>query len=669
MEDHETRPPPVDDNVYEMPQTIEDMKREIKQGGIAMGSVVFALLAFFAVLYGIWHLHSKGMLVNPDSTEYSYLLTLIIFLPAVGIFFNLLAPPRGTWFVRINTLAYTLLTLILACVMLFGYSNAKTDRGNIIFLNQLDDRLTVRADGSYYSVSEDGIEGGKITFELDDYGLALVSVDGDLRDLKLAAVRVYFYDRSTADMQFEELRPWVSVTDKPAQEVGEAEYTIAKFQYHLGVDGISFPMILLTTLLCVIAVIASFNVGKRVKEYMCWFLLLEIGMLGTFSSLDYILFYVFWELVLVPMYFLIGIWGGPRKEYAALKFFLYTLFGSVFLLVGIIALYFLCERRTFDIIILQEIAPEYLRTATNFKWQLILFWCFFLSFAIKVPIFPFHTWLPDAHVEAPTAISILLAGVLLKMGTYGLLRMSWPTFPEAAYMYAPIIGVLAVINIVYGSLVAMAQTDMKKLVAYSSIAHMGFVLLGLASFNKYGMTGAQLQIINHGIISGSLFLLVGVLYDRAHTRDLNAFGGLLPQMRLYGIIMIIACLANLGLPGLAGFWGEFWSIMGAMQQTEFVTKSGLIFFRYLAPISLLGIIITAAYMLIMVRKVFMGPLNERWNWLPDINKRELVCAIPLVFLMIYIGIYPGPLISLFETSILNLVDMTRMAAGVPPVTF
>ncbi|HDS29497.1 MAG TPA: NADH-quinone oxidoreductase subunit M, partial [Firmicutes bacterium] len=408
-------------------------------------------------------------------------------------------------------------------------------------------------------------------------------------------------------------------------------------------------------------------VGRRVKEYMSWFLLLEVGMLGTFCALDYLLFYVFWELVLVPMYFLIGIWGGPRKEYAALKFFLYTLFGSVFLLVGIIALYFLCGRETFDVIKLQQLAPEYLRTQSNFKWQLLLFWAFFLSFAIKVPIFPFHTWLPDAHVEAPTPISILLAGVLLKMGTYGFMRMSFPTFPEAAYIYAPILGVLAVINIVYGALVAMAQTDMKKLVAYSSISHMGFVLLGMASFNKLGMTAAQMQVINHGIISGSLFLLVGVIYDRAHTRDINVFGGLLPQMRLYGIIFIIASLANLGLPGLSGFWGEFLSLFGAIQQTEFTTSSGLIFFRMLAPIAVIGIIITAAYMLIMVKKVFMGPLNEHWNWLTDMDGRELVSSLPLIFLMIFIGIFPNPLIELFNASITRLVDITRFGAGVPPL--
>jgi NADH-quinone oxidoreductase subunit M len=303
------------------------------------------------------------------------------------------------------------------------------------------------------------------------------------------------------------------------------------------------------------------------------------------------------------------------------------------------------------------------------KWQVLLFWAFFLSFAIKVPIFPFHTWLPDAHVEAPTAISVLLAGVLLKMGTYGFMRMSFPTFPEATYILAPTLAILAVINIVYGSLVAMAQTDLKKLVAYSSIGHMGFALLGMATLTKLGMSGAQLQIINHGIISGSLFLLVGVIYDRAHTRDLNAFGGLLPQMRNFGIIMIIASLANLGLPGLAGFWGEFWSLMAAMGQKEFLTSSGRVFFMEIAPIAVLGVIITAAYMLIMVKKIFMGPLNERWNWLPDMTPRELVSVLPLIALMIYIGVYPSPLINLFDSSVQNLVNITRMGAGILPIHY
>jgi len=666
---------PADEGVYEMPRTAEDLKKEISQGALGMISgivwVVITALVLIGIFkmgsangldLGIWHL----MLISPDSTEKSFILSLIIFLPAVGVIFNMIVPKDGLFLIRLNTLVYTFVPLVLACVMLFGYKPALSDDGFRIYIDQTGSRFEMRGDGTYNPLPDENDKKAEYTVENGKY---MVAVDGKPEVVRPKLVKNYFYDRKIASMQFEELRKWVNITDKPAADPGEREYTIAKFQYHLGVDGISFPLIILTTLLSTLAVICSFNITMRLKEYMSWFLILEIGMLGTFTALDYILFYVFWELVLVPMYFLIGIWGGPRKEYAALKFFLYTLFGSVFLLVGIIALYFFTGQQTFDVMELQKLAPIHLGNASSFRLQIILFAAFFLSFAIKVPIFPFHTWLPDAHVEAPTAISVILAGILLKMGTYGLLRMSIPTFPEAAYALAPALGVLAVINIVYGAMVAMAQTDMKKLVAYSSIGHMGFALLGMASMNKWGINAAQLVIINHGIISGSLFMLVGVIYDRAHTRDLDAFGGLLPQMRVYGIVCVIAFMANLGLPGLAGFWGEFWSLLGAISQTDFVTSGGLIFFRVLAGISVIGIIITAGYMLLMIRKVFMGPLNEKWNWLPDMDGRELVAVLPLIALMIFIGIYPSPLISLFDTTLIEFVNRTREVAGVIPIGF
>jgi NADH-quinone oxidoreductase subunit M len=677
MSENEHRPPPNEDGIYEMPLTADDLKRELSQGSVSLLSGLIWFIGTVAVIVGIWLYAKSGLLINQGSTEKSHILTIIILLPLVGTFFNMIAPHNGRAFIRANTLVYTMIPLLLCGMMYFGYNKARTDDGRIIYTDQNGTQLTINSDGLAEQLPKE--PGGKgISYETDpnnkNQQLVSVPIKDDPKGatrkepLKATLIKNYYFDRSKANMQFEELRTWINLTDQPAA-AGEAEHIIAKFQYHLGADGISFPLIILTTLLSTLAVIASFGITKRLKEYMSWFLLLEVGMLGTFTALDYLLFYIFWELVLVPMYFLIGIWGGPRKEYAALKFFLYTLFGSVFLLLGILGLYFMTGRETFDIIKLQEIAPNYLGKTGMLQWQMILFWMFFLSFAIKVPIFPFHTWLPDAHVEAPTAISVLLAGILLKMGTYGLMRMSIPTFPEATYLLAPILGVLAVINIVYGSLVAMAQTDLKKLVAYSSIAHMGFALLGMATLTKYGMTAAQLQIINHGIISGSLFLLVGVLYDRAHTRDINVFGGLLPVMRNYSIIMIIASLANLGLPGLAGFWGEFWSLAAAIQQKEFTTPGGLIFFRILAPIATIGIIVTAGYMLIMIKKIFMGPLNERWIKLPDISSRELVTVLPLIALMIYIGLYPGPLISLFDTSVQHLVNITRLGAGVPPITY
>lgn len=666
MTENEHIPHHPEDEIYELPRTAEDIKRELHQGGVMLASGFIWFLGTGLVIAGIIWAFTKGLLINQLSTEDSHILSFIVFLPLIGIFFNMIAPPDAKVFMRLNAVVYSLLPLLLTGFMYFGFEKARTPDGKVIYTDQLGGKLIIRSDGVFEKINESGEP--DTPYKIDAEKRQVITIDGEDVPVRPKLQKKYYYDRSKKGLQFEELRNWVTLTDKPA-ETGEPEYVIAKFQYHMGIDGISFPLLILSTLLSFLAVIASFGINKRVKEYLSWFLLLEVGMFGTFVALDYLLFYIFWELVLVPMYFLIGIWGGPRKEYAALKFFLYTLFGSVFLLLGILGLYFMTGRETFDIMKLHELAPRELSNANMFKWQILLFWAFFLSFAIKVPIFPFHTWLPDAHVEAPTAISVLLAGVLLKMGTYGFMRMSVPTFPEATYHLAPYLGILAVINIVYGSLVAMAQTDLKKLVAYSSIGHMGFAMLGLATFTKYGMTACQLQNFNHGVISGSLFLLVGVIYDRAHTRDLNSFGGLLSVMRNYGIIMIIASLANLGLPGLSGFWGEFWSLAGAIQQKEFITANGILFFRALAPIAVLGIVITAGYMLIMIKKIFMGPVNEKWTWLPDMTPRELVSVLPLIFLMIFIGVYPSPLIDLFDASVQNLVNSARFAAGILPISY
>src|SRR3990167_6318444 len=326
--------------------------------------------------------------------------------------------------------------------------------------------------------------------------------------------------------------------------------------YHLGVDGLSYSMVFLTALLCFLACIASNSIKERIKEYYIFFLLLEAGMMGTFLALDLFLFYVFWEITLVPMYFLIGIWGGPRKEYAAIKFFLYTLAGSVFMLLGILALYFTSTPHTFNILELTQQSKFF-----ALAFQNIVFVALFFGFAVKVPVFPFHTWLPDAHVEAPTTISVLLAGVLLKMGGYGFFRISFPILKDAAIYFALPFAILGAINIVYGAFVAMAQTDFKKMVAYSSVSHMGFVMLGLASMTVTGFNGALMQMFNHGVITGGMFLLVGVLYDRAHTRDLNKFGGLGVKMPVYAGILTVFTLASLGLPGLSGFISEFMSLL------------------------------------------------------------------------------------------------------------
>jgi len=397
-------------------------------------------------------------------------------------------------------------------------------------------------------------------------------------------------------------------------------------QYLLGTDGISFPMVFLTAIISMIACLASFPHVRvkegREKEYYFLYLLLETGMMGTFLALDLFLFYVLWEVVLVPMYFLIGIWGGPRREYAAIKFFLYTLAGSLFMLLGILGVYFAAAPHTFDMTLLVGMPRGLL-------FQQVVFMAFFLGFAIKVPIFPFHTWLPDAHVEAPTPISVILAGVLLKMGTYGFFRFSYPLFPEATHWFQPAMAVLAIVGIIYGGFVALAQTDFKKMVAYSSVSHMGFVLLGLAALNANGFRGAMLQMFTHGTITGGLFLLVGVLYDRAHSRDLNDFGGLGVKMPGYAGFLTFFALASLGLPGLSGFISEFLALLGSYQYSKVVTG-----------LSTIGIILAATYLLYMIQRVLLGKLNPKWAGLTDIKLPEVLTLLPLMALILGIGLYP-----------------------------
>ena len=403
--------------------------------------------------------------------------------------------------------------------------------------------------------------------------------------------------------------------------------------YFLGVDGISLPMVFLTALLSFLACIASFGIHERVKEYFALYLLLETGMMGTFLALDLFLFYVFWEVVLVPMYFLIGIWGGPRKEYAAIKFFLYTLAGSLLMLLGILALYFASEPHTFDMIALKT-------NGFGAGFQHLIFMALFFGFAIKVPIFPFHTWLPDAHVEAPTPISVILAGVLLKMGAYGFFRISYPILPEGAHWFSLPMAILATIGIVYGGFVAFAQTDFKKMVAYSSVSHMGFILLGLSAMTPLALNGALLQMFNHGIITGALFLLVGVLYDRAHTRDMNAFGGLGVHMRVYAGVLIFIALASLGLPSLSGFVSEFMILLGSFKTQALATG-----------LSTIGILLAACYLLYMIQRVLLGKLNPKWEKFPDINGRELFTLIPLMVIILAIGVYPQLILKFMTPSI------------------
>jgi NADH-quinone oxidoreductase subunit M len=459
-----------------------------------------------------------------------------------------------------------------------------------------------------------------------------------LPTLGLAAWLYANFDRNTAAMQFIERADWI-----PSFHV----------QYLLGVDGLSVTMLLLTALLCPICVLASGAIEKGLKGYMALFLLLETGMLGVFAALDFFLFFVFWELMLLPMYFLIGIWGGPRKEYAAIKFFLYTLVGSVLMLISMLALYFSVEPHTFDLLVLMEKAPALAHGMQSWLWIAL-----FIGFAIKIPAFPFHTWLPDAHVEAPTAISVILAGVLLKMGTYGILRICYPILPLATQDYAfYALALLGTWNILYGALCAMAQEDMKSLVAYSSISHMGYVMLGMATLNSEGMQGAVLQMFNHGTVTAMLFLLVGVIYDRAHHRRIDGFGGLASVMPVYTGMVTIAFFAALGLPGFSAFISEVLVLLGTWQYNQ-----------PLAVAAASAVVLTAAYILWMLQRVWLGPVNEKYASLPDLTTRELVTLVPLAIIVVVLGIHPHAVLDLIAPSLLALNDVVREAGPVAAAT-
>ncbi|MDA2937862.1 NADH-quinone oxidoreductase subunit M [Acidobacteria bacterium AH-259-A15] len=416
-------------------------------------------------------------------------------------------------------------------------------------------------------------------------------------------------------------------------------------RYHVGIDGISLFLVILTTFLVPVAVLASWSIEEKVKSYMFFMLLLEVGMIGVFISLDLILFYVFWEVMLVPMYFLIGVWGGERRIYAAVKFFIYTMAGSLLMLAAIISLYFFNEAQNFDLVeITQKLSSG--EIVLSPLAERLLFLAFFLAFAVKVPLFPFHTWLPDAHVEAPTAGSVLLAGILLKMGTYGLLRFCLPMFPAVSVQLAPAISLLAIIGIIYGALVAMVQPDIKKLVAYSSISHLGFVVLGIFAFNFQSIEGATYQMLNHGVSTGALFLLVGMIYDRRHTHLIEDFGGLAHVMPCYAAFFMVIALSSIGLPGLNGFVGEFLILQGT-----FLENAGR------AAFAASGIVLSAVYMLWMYQRVFMGTLqNEKNLALPDLNWREILILVPIVILALWMGLYSSTFLRKMDTSVQKVVD-------------
>jgi len=438
------------------------------------------------------------------------------------------------------------------------------------------------------------------------------------------------FDRSSADFQFEENVPWL-----PEYGVG----------YHMGVDGISVLFVLLSTALTPICVLASWEaIETRVREYMIAFLILETMMVGMFAALDFIVFYVFFEAVLIPMFLIIGIWGGPRRVYAAFKFFLYTLLGSVLMLLAILYIWY--HAGTTDI-------PTLFDTAIPRAAQGWIFFAFLASFAVKVPMWPVHTWLPDAHVEAPTAGSVILAGVLLKMGAYGFLRFSLPLLPEASAEFAPLIFALSVIAVVYTSLVALAQEDMKKLIAYSSVAHMGIVTIGIFTFNAQGLSGALFTMLAHGVVSGALFLCVGVVYDRVHSREIARYGGVANIMPAYGLVFLFFTMASVGLPGLANFVGEFLVIVGAWKVNP-----------WLALGAASGMVLGALYMLYLYRRVAFGKVTKPdLRALLDLSPREYAVFAPLILLTLWMGVYPQSFLEFFEATVANLVARHEAAVA------
>jgi NADH-quinone oxidoreductase subunit M len=443
----------------------------------------------------------------------------------------------------------------------------------------------------------------------------------------ISLILLWRFDAGSADFQFLEKRPWLG----------------GAINYSMGVDGISLPFVILTTALLPICIVASWSaIQRRVREYMIAFLVLETLMIGTFCALDLVLFYLFFEGGLIPMFLIIGVWGGPRRVYASFKFFLYTLLGSVLMLLAIMAMYW--DAGTTDI-------PTLLHHAFPRSLQTWAWFAFLASFAVKMPMWPVHTWLPDAHVEAPTAGSVILAAILLKMGGYGFLRFSLPMFPQASADLAPLIYALSVIAIVYTSLVALVQEDMKKLIAYSSVAHMGFVTMGIFAVTAQGIAGGIFQMISHGIVSAALFLCVGVVYDRMHTREIAAYGGLVNRMPVYAFVFMVFTLANVGLPGTSGFVGEFLSLIGTFRVNNWV-----------ATIATLGTILSACYALWLYRKVVFGKLEKPALLnIRDIGWREAVIFAPLVILTILFGIYPKPVLDLSAASVTQLMDSYQHA--------
>tara|TARA_B110000444_G_C18838084_1_gene597250 strand:- start:164 stop:1678 length:1515 start_codon:yes stop_codon:yes gene_type:complete len=459
----------------------------------------------------------------------------------------------------------------------------------------------------------------------DDIGkrnIKLVALYASIVNFLISTILWLNFDKLTSEFQFVERYEWLS----------------ENITYYLGVDGISIFLIILTTFLMPFCILTSWNsIRDKIKEYMIAFLVLETLMIGVFSALDLVVFYLFFEACLIPMFLIIGVWGGVRRVYATFKFFLYTLSGSVLMLIAIIYIYI--TTGTTDIVVLDLYVFDY-------SIQTWLWLAFFISFAVKIPMFPVHTWLPDAHVEAPTAGSVILAGVLLKMGGYGLLRFSIPLFPVASHLFMDFVFILSVVAIIYTSFIAIAQEDIKKLIAYSSVAHMGFVTMGIFTFTEQGIQGGIFQMISHGLISSALFLSVGVVYDRLHTREISVYGGVVRKMPIYASFFLIFTMANIGLPGTSGFVGEFLTLIGAFKLNI-----------YVAIFATTGVILSAVYALWLYKRVFLGQIvNNNLNALEDVTRRELLILVPFIILIIFFGVYPNMIIELTTESSLNLIN-------------
>jgi NADH-quinone oxidoreductase subunit M len=455
--------------------------------------------------------------------------------------------------------------------------------------------------------------------------------------LAIGVIILFRFDYDAADkLQFTVNKSWIEVISS---------------RYHMGLDGISLPLLILTmliTLLCIVYSWDHFPEPHNPKAFLALILVLETGMIGTFLAEDLILFFIFFELVLLPMYFMIGVWGGPNRDYASIKFFLFTLFGSALMLLSFLALYFKSDPHTFDIVTLSQGGLD-ITHAT----QLVIFGGLFLGFAIKVPMFPFHTWLPDAHTEAPTVGSVILAAVLLKLGTYGFIRIALPILPEAAHSWAPYIGALSVIGIIYGALGCLAQTDMKRLIAFSSVAHMGFVMLGISTLTSFGINAAIFGMVAHGLITGMLFFLAGSVQERFHTRELSRLGGLLLQAPKMGWILGFCAMASLGLPGLAGFWGEFPAVLSSYQPAEGLN---IALFRFFMVVAAIGTVLAAGYLLWMLQRVAMGKIPEEWEHahIHDVHTPEWIAWVPILLLILGLGVFPGAIFNVTDDAVQHM---------------